>query len=582
MEQNETTRLYHFESHDEIRNYLAQGIGKDFGNQVHLTTHQNATVSLTGAVIADCNEDGEPYVIKPEDNEDVYHGVNHVYSRDYSIRTTIGKVEDYPAEDYAVKKIWQVVEIEADTVVKGFYEAGEHLAKHVHTTGGEQRTKFTTKELTAVKNGVTLEGDDESKAYLYRIKTATGFYQCHQDSLWWMMLQMEQVGGVGPAKRKTFTIKGEEEEQEATLRLSFTTDKEVQRIKQCLDTKGIRPFLEHPAIDTAAGVIVGSNGHILTAHKLQGYEQDLQSGLPVWAHGILSVPREVCQMKGTVTVTAVEGRWEESVEKDDHSTELMEVDGIIVTATDENGRQGVLKVSQHFRYPFWRRAIPSKIGPVISMDMKKLAEGVKRMMPQLNDSSQMVTLSASEGDNHIELSGEDYDFSKSGSVKVELLEEMPCGMKVALKAPMVITATDFQVKTMHYKGAGLAVLFVGDNTLTLQMPMLIDEKYVEKGPKPTDKQLMPFDINKWCDKAVVAKVKAASKREKKDACISSSEREQARHDSGNTKTKVKKSLSPNPSPKGNGNRQQSDIGHQTSAMTLAERLRQALLARLAA
>ena len=548
MRQNETTRLYHFESHEEIRAYLAQGIGKDFGNQVHLTTRQNATVSLTGAVIADCNEDAEPYVIKPEDNDGVYHGVNHVYSRDYSIRTAIGKVEDYPAEDYAVTKRWQVVAIEADTVVKGFYKAGEHLAEHVHTTNGEQRTKFTTKDLTAVKNGVTLESDDESTAYLYRIRTATGFYQCLQDSLWWMMLQMEQAEGVGPAKRKSFTIKGEEGEQAATLRLSFTIDREVQRLKQCLATDGTRPSLKHPAIDTAAGIIVGSNGHILTAHKLTGYEQDLQSGLPVWAHGILSVPREVCQMKGTVTVTAVDGRWEESVEKEDHSTELMEVDGIIVTATDENGRQGVLKVSRQGRYPNWRSVIHSRIGPAISMDMKKLAEGVKRMMPQLNDASEMVELSASEGDNHIVLSGEDYDFSKSGSVKVELLEAMPCGMRVGLKAPAVITATGFQVKTMHYKGAGLAVMFVGDNTLTLQMPMLIDGKYAERGSKPTDEQLEPFDIDKWCDKAVEAKA--------------------------NTKTKTKKSVKKTTD--------KTDRTDNPVAIDLAERLRQALLERLAA
>lgn len=548
MKQNETTRLYHFESYEEIRAYLAQGIGKDFGNQVHLTTHQNAMVSLTGMVIADCNEEGEPYVIKPEDNAEVYHRVNYVYSRDYSIRTAIGQVEDYPAEDYAVTKIWQVVEIEADTVVKGFYEAGEHLAKHVHTTGSEQRTKFTTKELTAVKNGIRLESDDESTEYLYRIKTATGFYQCHQDSLWWMMLQMEQAEGVGPAKRKAFTIKGEEEEQEATLRLSFTTDSEVQRLKLCLGIKGTPPFLQHPAIDTAAGIIVGSNGHILTAHKLTGYEQDLQSGLPVWAHGILSVPKEVCQMKGTVTVTAVDGRWEESVEKDGHSAELREVEGIIVTATDENGRQGVLKVSQYFRYPFWRRVIPSRIGPAISMDMKKLADGVKRMMPQLSDASEMVELSASAGDKAVVLSGEDYDFSKCGSVKVELLEAMPCGMKVSLKAPKVITATGFQVKTMHYKGAGLAVLFVGDNTLTLQMPMLIDGKMVENGQKPTDEQLEPFDINKWCDKAVEAKA--------------------------NTKTKTKKSVK--------NTTDKTDRTDNSAAIDLAERLRQALLERLAA
>lgn len=561
MKKNETTRLYHFESHEEIRDYLAQGIGKDFGNHVHLTTRQNATVSLTGAVIADCNEDAEPYVIKPEDNAEVYHGVNHVYSRDYSIRTAIGKVEDYPAEDYAVKKIWQVVAIKADTVVKGFYEAGEHLAEHVHTVGTE-RTKFTTKELTAVKNGVTLESDDESTAYLYRIKTKTGFYQCHQDSLWWMMLQMEQAEGVGPAKRKAFTIKGEEGEQEATLRLSFTIDREVQRIKQCLDTDNTRPFLCHPAIDTAAGVIVGSNGHILTVHKLTGYEQDLQSGLPVWAHGILSVPKEVCQMKGTVTVTAVDGRWEESVEKDDHSTELREVDGIIVTATDENGRQGVLKVSQYFRYPNWRSVIPSRIGPAISVDMKKLAEGVKRMMPQLNDASEMVELSASAGDKHIVLSGEDYDFSKSGSAKVELLEEMPCGMRVGLKAPMVITATGFQVKTMHYKGAGLAVMFVGDNTLTLQMPMLIDGKMIERGSKPTDKQLESFDINKWCDKAVTGEPKKPAVKKK---------------GSGLTRTKTDKKATAKKT-----TTDLTDCTDKPKAIDLAEQLRQALLKRLAA
>ena len=240
---------------------------------------------------------------------------------------------------------------------------------------------------------------------------------------------------------------------------------------------------------------------------------------------------------------------EESVEKDDHSTELREVDGIIVTATDENGRQGVLKVSQYFRYPYWRKVIPSRIGPAISVDMKKLAEGVKRIMPQLNGASQMVTLSASAGDKHIVLSGEDCDFSKSGSVKVELLEAMPCGMRVGLKAWMVFVATDFQVKTMHYKGAGQAVLFVGDNTITLQMPMVIDGKAVEKGPKPTDKQLVPFDINKWCSKAKVPqKNNVPQKLQKLQKCAA---------------------------PK----HQPSDIKHQTS---IAEQLRQALLKRLAA
>ena len=511
MKRNEKTGLYHFESHEEIRNCLAQGIGKDFCNHVYLTTRQNATVSLTGAVIADGNEEGEPYVIKQEDNEEVYHGVDYVYDRGYSIRTAIGKVEDYPACDYAVKKIWQVEELEADTVVEGFYKAGEHLARYIHTVN-EKRTKFTTKELTAVKDAVTMENDDQGTEYLYRIKTKTGFYQCHQDSLWWIMLQMEKAEGVGPAKRRSFTIKGEEEEQEATLRLSFTIDKEVQRIKQCLDTEQTREFLCHPAIETATGIIVGSDGHILTAHKLQGYEQDAQGGLPAWAHGLLNIPKEVCQMKGRVTVTAVEGKWEESVERDDHSTELKEVEGIIVTATDENGRQGVLKVSTYFRYPNWRKVIPNRIGPAINIDMKKLAEGVQRVSPQLNAASQMMMMTANAGDKSIVLSGEDYDFSKSGSVTVDVIGKMPCDMKIGLNAPKVIKAAGFQVKTMHYKSAGHAFLFVGDNTLTLQMPMVIDGKYMECGPKPTDKQMKSFDIGKWADAPTKDQAKAVSKK----------------------------------------------------------------------
>lgn len=513
MRQNETTRLWHFESHKEIKDYLAQNIGKDFENYVYLTTHQNAKVNLAGKVMADANEEGEPYVIKPEDIAEGQRSIDRTYDYGYSIRTAIGAIEDFPAEDYAVKKIWKAIDFEAKTVVEGFYKAGEHLAEHVHTTNGEQRTKFTTKDLTAVKNAVMLESDDESTEYLYRIKTKTGFYQCHQDSLWWMMLEMEKAEGVGPAKRRAFTIMGEQaEQQDVTLRLAFTIDKEVPKMKQCLATDGIRPYLQHPAIETATGVMVASDGHIITAHKLNGYEQDLQSGLPAWAGGILSVPREVCQMRGRVTVTATEGTWEESVEKEDHTTELQEVSGIIITATDEHGRQGVVKASEYFRYPRWRKVIPDRIGPAISVDMKKLAEGVKTIGPQLNCASQMVMLTASAGDKSIELSGEDYDFSKQGSLKVELLEKMPCGMKVGLKAPTVLTATGFQVKTMHYRSSGLAVMFIGDNTLTLQMPMVLDGKYVERGPKPTDKQLKRFDIGKWVDSPVAkAETKAESK-----------------------------------------------------------------------
>lgn len=512
MKKNETTGLWYFESHDEIRRYLAQMFER-FDHHVYLTTHQNAHAIQGGVVVADTNEEGQPYVITDEDNAEAQHGPDYVYSRDYSIREAIGTIDDFPAAAFAVKQPWEAVNIEAATVVEGFYKAGEHLAGRLRTVG-EKRTAFITKDLTAVKQAVVTEPASET-VYLYRITTETGYYQCHQDSLWWMTLQMEQVEGVSPSKRKVFTIMPKGGEQGTViLRLAYDTDKEVQRIKNCLGKDDIRPFSNQPAIEAATGVMIGTNGHILAAHKLANYEQDAESGLPAYYCGRMAVPKEVCQMKGRVTIEAVESKWEERVEKKDGSTELKEVEGIIVTATDAQGRQGVVK--QSWRYPNWRGVIPAKIGPAIAIDTKALADGVKRIMPQLNGATQMLIVESGKDDRSLKLSGEDYDFSKEGRMTVELVGKMPCPMKVALKASAVVTAAGFAVRTMHFTGASHALMFLGDTTLTIQMPILYDDCH--NAPHPTDGQLQKFDIGEWVDaevKTTERKATAAKKAKPK-------------------------------------------------------------------
>lgn len=513
--------VWHFESHEELRNYLAQGIdGNCFDHHVYLSTLQIATVDMDGIITADTNEEGQPYVITKEDNEPAPRPLGSVYSRDYSIRAAIGHIDDYPAEDFAVKRPWQVVELEAPTVVEGFYKAGEHLAARCYTVG-EERTQFTTKELTAVKNSVVLENFEELD-YLYRIRTQTGFYQCHQDQLWQMMLAMEKAEGVGPARRRAFTIrKGNAEDKAVMLRLSFAIDKETARMKQCLANDELRPVMNHPVVETATGIMVATNGHILTAHKLQGYEQDAGGALPAWARGMLSVPREMLSMKGTVTIEVVEGKWEESVRKRDGSTEIREVTGIIITASDKTGRQAVLKAPEGFRYPNWRSVIPNRLGPAISIDTKALTDGVKRVMPQLSDCSEMVMMAASEGEAFLNLYGQDYDFSKSGTVKVDLPVKMPCGMRIGLKAPLVITAMGFEVTKMHYISADRALVFLGGDTLTLQMPMLDGD--CKDSPTPPDEKMRKFDVGKWCEEKTpenakpAAKAKAVSKKHAKPA-----------------------------------------------------------------
>lgn len=441
---------------------------------------------------------------------------------------------------------------EADTVVEGFYKACEHLAEQIHTVG-EKRTKFTTADMTAVRNGVRTD-NDRHEVFMYQIKTATGFYQCHQDSLWQMTAAMEQVEGVPSAKRKAFDIKPEDrQDADVILRISFDMDKEVQRIKGCLETDELRQILWHPAIDTATGVMIGSDGHILAAHKLNGYEIDNQSGLPVKFRGLLIVPKQVCGMRGRVTVEAVEGKWEESVEDKDGHTELQEVDGIIVTATDENGRQGVVRA--HKCYPNWRGVVPNRIGPAIGIDTKKLAEGVKRVRPQLCDASELMTVQADAGDKAVCLSGEDYDFYTSGSVSVELENKAPCAMKVGLKASSVLKATSFAVKTMHYKGGGYAVVFLGDNTLVLMMPMVNDD--YKNTPTPSDGQLRKFDVGEWAERAV-AKSQPAGNAKKKAKRGVSKKRAKA----------AASSEKPHAS---------NELSLASNELSLAERLRQALL-----
>ena len=432
---------------------------------------------------------------------------------------------------------------EADTVVEGFYKACEHLAAHIHTVGTD-RTKFKTADMTAVKKRVETE-NDEDDVFFYQIRTKTGFYQCHQDSLWLMAAAMESVEGVSPAKRKVFTIKSAKRRgADVILRLSFDTDREVQRIKYCLSNDDIRLLLMHPVIETATGVMVGSDGHILAAHKLGGYEADPQGGLPVKFEGMLPVPREVCRMKGRVTIEAVEGKWEESVEDGNGNTELKEVSGIIVTATDAGGRQAVVK--SHARYPRWRSVVPKEIGPAISIDTKQLADGVRRVRPQLNEASDCMTLESSAGENAIRLSGENIDFSLSGCVTVALPGVMPCNMGVGLKASKVLAAMGFGVKTMHYKGADSPVVFVGDGTMTLQMPMITED--YKRSPRPEAGQMVGFDIGEWIDKTVAKSQdkKTQAKRKPKPAA------------------KVAMKVT-------------AKAGH-----TLAERLRAALLERLAA
>ncbi len=187
--------VWHFESHEELESYLAQKIdGNKFGHHVYLSTMQNATVGMDGIITADTDEEGRPYVLTDEDMFYEYNYLGRTISRDHSIRAAIGHVSDYPAEDFAVKRPWRVVELEAPTAVEGFYKAGVHLADRCYTIGQKQ-TQFTTKELTAVKKTEADQNDPKKNAVdntfnsYVRISTkATDNHYTAEEILKWMKM----------------------------------------------------------------------------------------------------------------------------------------------------------------------------------------------------------------------------------------------------------------------------------------------------------------------------------------------------------------------------------------------------------
>lgn len=371
----------------------------------------------------------------------------------------------------------KIVTFEAENVLEGFYKAGEHLAEHVHTVD-ERATNFTTKELTAdKKKRVNTEPDNLTVEYIYRVIAKTGTYQSGQNVLWHIIASLEKVFSMG-SKRKAFVIKkGATQKTNVIDTIYFDMDKEIPKMKKCLDDDENRPTMMYPAIETATGIMIATNGHILVAHKLQGYDGDKQGGLPAHFVGLLNVPREVLKMKGRVTIEVVENPDEEN--------------GVIVTATDEHGCQGV--VEQCGRFPNWRSVVPKEIGPDINIDTKAFKKSIQRILPQLSGVSMKMTMEAKAGDESLRLYGEDTDFSIGGETKVEVTGGVPSSMQTAVRATALFPIIDFNVNTMHYIDASRALIFKGAGTFAMMMPL--QEEWMHEAPCTPADQMQAFDID---------------------------------------------------------------------------------------
>lgn len=528
--------LFYFESYDEIRSHMAQG----FPQCVYLVTHYCAI--LQGELVM------RPKNRKPSDTYG--HRVSKKQIDEGCVddwhlspdQVVMGNLEDYPCTDYAVRHNFRRTSIEADTPLAGLYEAGDILSALLRTDG-DRRTVFTAQELLKpkAKGGVELVWPEDAQDLLYTVTTPTGRYQVSADNLLGMIDRMEKVEGVGPAKRRQFTVMPKEQQgRKLMARMTFEADKTLPKMKKCWgEDEVLRPKLLYPVIELQTGVMVASDGHKLAAHKTRGYKSEVTVEP---RYDLLFLPREVTQMKGTVSIV---------VETTDDGE-------LLITASDNSGRTAT--VEQHEHYPNWRSVIPRQVGKAIAVDAPAWEKGVKQLLPQLNGAYGLMYMDAEQGSKTICFSGEDYDFNKAASTTVPATGGVNGGLYVGVKATSLQTMMQFGVTKMHYTDPTRALLFRNDETVLICMPMLVDQpKDRPRGPEKTE----TFNLEKWIEAEVQATKAAKPKAKKKAMKPKPAKPKQAAKVSGTNNSQVV-------------TKQSASCYQTTDTVTLEERLREAL------
>jgi len=257
-----------------------------------------------------------------------------------------------------------------------------------------------------------------------------------------------------------------------SARIQFTADKMLQKMKKCLEKKDPNVFKVFPAIEMETGIMVATTGHVLAAHKLKDYHFDPSDGAVLG--DMMMLPKEVLQMKGRVEVT---------VAIDGYET--------VTTATDEKGETAELR--QTSRYPRWRSVIPQTTGWPIDVDWKAWDAALKEIVAKQDSSIYPVRLYGEQGSKTLAFCWENYDMDERGQKDVGV-GEMPYKMWVSLNGKYLRDLLAMQPTEMRFVDSSRAVLFVGEDTLLLIMPLLdadvttctVDKRYYST-----------FDLEKW-------------------------------------------------------------------------------------
>lgn len=266
-------------------------------------------------------------------------------------------------------------------------------------------------------------------------------------------------------------------------RVTFVADKMVQNLKRCLDKRDIRQYAQMPAIEVETGLLLATDGHILSVHKAKDYHCELGEGVFV-VNGCYMLPVEVLKMKGTVTV---------EIASDGCDT--------VISASDENGTCG--EVKQKVRYPNWRAAVPWSSGRSFDVNAKEWDAVLKEMLKKMGNDNPVYPMRVygEKKSQTIALNYYDDVTDETWQKDVEV-GEMPYKVLVSFNCKKLRDVLAFQPTAMRFCDNSKAVMFYSDNTLLLLMPLL-DPCSDIPVCKIDKRDIEVFSFEKWLDASSV-------------------------------------------------------------------------------
>ena len=258
-----------------------------------------------------------------------------------------------------------------------------------------------------------------------------------------------------------------------SARIVFVADKMVAKMKKMLAKKDKGEFYIYPAIEMETGLMLATDGQVLTVHKLKDYTFEPSDGAVLGDVVMLPVGALQMKVRVEVTVHVVDG-------------------GLLTVCHDEKGATAELQTGA--RYPRWRTVIPRDTGWPIDVDVKAWDAALKEIVPKMKGCQLTpVRLYGEDKSKTMAICWDNVDTDDRGQKDVSV-GAMPFRMAVSLNGQKLRDVLAFQPTAMRFTDSAHALIFYDEDTLCLIVPVYGDDYgkcCVEKN------RLEIFDLERW-------------------------------------------------------------------------------------